>query len=93
MNWQTTEHFVLLVDLMLLGGLYALALKSRSYYPLWMTGFQFVATLTHISTMLASKFLPEIYRAFGTLWAVPITLALIWGVRLDRKAKTKAPRT
>lgn len=88
--WASTETLILGVDLALLAGLYALALGSRSHFPIWMTGFHLIAVTTHLSTLLAPDFTPRIYRALGTLWAIPMTLVMIWGIHLDRRHRPEA---
>jgi hypothetical protein len=84
-SWAHTEYLILLVDLSLLIGLYALVLKSRRYFPVWMTGFHLIAVLTHVGTLIAPEFAPAIYRALGSLWAVPMTLCMMWGIHLDNR--------
>lgn len=88
--WGETEFLVLGVDALFLVGLYALMLRSRRYWPIWMVGFHLVAVVTHLSTMLTPEFTPRIYRAMGSFWAIPILLALIIGVDLDRRAGLRA---
>jgi hypothetical protein len=51
-----------------------------------MTGFHLIAVTTHLSTLLAPEFTPRIYRGMETLWAVPITLSMMIGIMLDRRA-------
>lgn len=85
-QWARTEHLILAVDLALLVGLYALALRTRRHFPMWMAGFQLIAVTTHLSTFIAPAFTPAIYRAMESLWAVPITLSMVLGVALDRRS-------
>lgn len=83
--WASTELLILGVDLALLAGLYTLTLRSRSFFPIWMVGFHLIAVTTHLSTIVAPDFTPRIYRGLVTLWAVPMTLAMVWGIHLDRR--------
>ena len=87
--WGNTELVVLAVDTALLVGLYSLMLFSRRYWPIWMTGFHLVAVVSHLSTLLAPDFTPEIYRALASVWAIPVTLSLLLGVELDRRATSR----
>ena len=87
--YAETELIILAVDILLLGGLYALMIASRRYWPIWMTGFHLIAVVTHLSTLLAPGFTPEIYRAMGGFWAIPIPLALLIGIQLDRRAASR----
>ena len=93
-SWHGTETLIFAVDLALLIALYLLALCSRRYFPLWMVGFHLMSVLTHVSTLIAPDFAPAIYRALESLWAIPMTLAMIWGIHLDRRVieLRQAPR-
>lgn len=84
--WGETELARLGVDLVLLAGFYVLMLYSRRYWPVWMVGFHVVAVVTHLSTMLAPSVTPQLYRAMGSFWAIPVLLSLLIGVELDRRA-------
>lgn len=85
-SWRHTELAILFVDAVLLVGLYGLMVGSRRYWPVWLTGFHLVAVASHISTMMAPTFTPEIYRALAGIWAIPLLLSLLLGVALDRRA-------
>jgi uncharacterized membrane protein (UPF0136 family) len=89
-QWQNIEYGILLVDAALLASLYALCLRSRRYFPIWMTGFHLVAVTTHVSTLLAPEFTPRIYRALESVWAIPMTLSMIIGIALDRRSEAKS---
>ena len=88
--YAETEVLIFVVDLLLLAGLYALMLTSRRYWPIRMTGFHLIAVVTHLSTLLAPRFAPLIYWAMGSFWAIPMPLAMIIGVELDRRAMLRA---
>lgn len=84
-SWGQTEYLILAVDLALLCGLYLLTLQSQRYFPLWMTGFHLIAVSTHVGTLVAPGYAPEIYRALGSVWAIPMTMCMMWGIHLDRR--------
>lgn len=86
-HWAKVEVARLLVDCALLVALYALALGSRRYWPIWMTGFHLIAVLTHLSVLLVPSYVPAIYRAFQSFWAIPVLLSFLIGVMLDRRAQ------
>lgn len=86
-DWAKTEYLILAVDVGLLIGLVILTLRSDRFYLIWMTGFHLVAVITHLSTLWAAQFTPHIYRALEGLWAIPMTLAMIWGVHRDRRLR------
>lgn len=91
-QWARSEFGILGVDLALLAALYALSLRSRTFFPLWMTGFHLVAVTTHLSTMIAPEFTPRVYRAMASLWAVPMTVSMVAGVALDRRWRSRGDK-
>jgi hypothetical protein len=88
--WDETELLIFGVDIIFLVSLYVLMLTSRRYWPVWMVGFHLVAVVTHLSTLLSPTFTPQLYRAMGSFWAIPILLVLLVGVELDRRAMGRA---
>jgi len=88
-GWEGPEALIFLVDLGLLAGLYHLSLRTDRYFPIWMTGFHLLAVLTHLSTLAAPDFTPQIYRAAESLWAIPMAIAMMWGITLDRAVLSK----
>jgi hypothetical protein len=84
------EPAVFTIDLGLLIGLYIVALRSRSWWPIWMTGFHLVAVVSHLATLISPNFVANIYFAAATFWAVPISLSMMIGVALDHRAKRAA---
>ena len=87
--WGELETARLAVDIGLLLGFYTLMLRSRRYWPIWMTGFHLVAVVTHLSVIIAPGFTPHIYRALQSFWAIPVLLALLAGVEMDRRAEAR----
>lgn len=85
-KWLQTEFGVFAVDAILLCGLFFLTARSSRLFPIWMTGFQLIAVATHLSTIFAPEFTPRIYRALEGLWAIPMTLSMMLGILLDRRA-------
>ena len=85
-GWAEIELYILLIDAAMLVVFYVLMLSSRRYWPIWVTGFHIPSVVSHLSTLLAPGFTPQIYRALETFWAIPMLLALLIGVELDRRA-------
>ncbi len=86
------EPAVFSVDLGLLVGLYLLALGSLRCWPIWMAGFHLVAVFSHLGTLLAPRFVAKVYFAAETFWAIPVLIAMITGIALDRSADTRESR-
>jgi hypothetical protein len=85
-GWSHTQIPVFGVDLMLLAGLVAMALRSRSYWPLWMVAFHLISVTTHAATIAQPALRPLIYFALQSFWSLPLLLAMVAGIMLDRRA-------
>ena len=90
-GWSRTHLPVLGVDLLLLVGLIAMALRSKSYWPLWMAGFHLISVATHAATIAQPQLKPLIYFALQSFWSLPLLLVMVGGIMLDRRAGL--PRT
>jgi hypothetical protein len=74
------------VDVTLLAGLLLIALRSSSYWPLWMVAFHLVSVTTHVATIAQPQLSPLIYFALQSFWSLPLLLVMVAGIRLDRRA-------
>jgi hypothetical protein len=83
-QWGQTQIPVMIVDAAALLAMYVLTLRSRAYWPIWMTAFQLVSVATHFATLASPSFAPRIYQGMESLWAIPGLLSMIVGIALDR---------
>jgi hypothetical protein len=90
-GWRRTQLPVLGVDILLLAGLVAMALRSRSYWPLWMTAFHLISVTTHAATIAQPQLKPLIYFALQSFWSLPLLLVMVAGIMLDRRAGVPLP--
>lgn len=70
------EAGILLIDVLLLLALGWLALTSRSFWPLWATGFQLGALVVHITAGSAPDILPAAYAETLVIWSYPVLASL-----------------
>lgn len=91
-HWASTEYGVMLVDLSCLLALVLLAFASNRCWPIWATGFQAVAVMTHITTLIAPGFWPRAYYFLVGAWALPVLLAMAFGTYLDHNADLRRSR-
>jgi hypothetical protein len=89
--WTELHIPVLLIDLALLAALYALALKSRVYWPIWAAGFHLITVGVHGATLIAPEFRSSVYYYVNGMWAVFVQMAMVWGITLDRIHETHEP--
>jgi hypothetical protein len=86
---------VFAVDVALLIGLGAVALRANRIWPLWITSMQLFTVMAHIANMIMPGFRPNAYR-----WSIILTsLAMVWALAHQtylhrrRVARTGAERS
>jgi hypothetical protein len=89
--WTETHIPVLIIDVILLLALYALALKSRVYWPIWAAGFHLITVAVHGATLIAPDFRSTLYYYVNGMWAIFVQMAMVWGITLDRLHRPPKP--
>lgn len=85
-GWFRVQLPVLVIDVLLLGGLLFVAVRSRRFWPLWMTAFHLISISTHVARIAEPHLPPLIYFALQSFWSLPGLLAMVAGIMLDRRA-------
>jgi hypothetical protein len=83
-SWTKTHVPVMMIDILLLIGLYHLALQSKVYWPIWASGFHMLTVAGHIATIIMPDFRLGIYWRFSGIWSVLVLMAMVIGISLDR---------
>jgi hypothetical protein len=89
MPWSQTHVPVLIVDVLLMTALYALAMKSQVYWPIWAAGFHLITVTGHAATLIAPDFKSSLYYYFNGMWALFVQMSMVWGITLDRMMMPK----
>jgi hypothetical protein len=89
-RFESVETPVMLVDLAVLAGFIAVALRSERFWPLWISGLQLTTIMGHVLKEVDLDLLPRAYGAALNFWAYPIILILAIGTwrtqrRLNRE--------
>ena len=84
--WGHPNWSLAIVDTACLVALFILAKQSGRFWPIWATGFQLLAVLTHVAKAIEPNAAPKIYRALETFWALPVLVFMVIGIMLDRRA-------
>jgi hypothetical protein len=69
----------LVVDTGVLLALFAIALLSDRFWPLWAAGLQLVDSMSHLMKAIDADLLPKVYGAAERFWSYPILLILLIG--------------
>lgn len=93
-KWDAFNLYLFAVDAAFFLTLYALALRSRRYWPIWFAGFQLLAVASHFSVVALPDIDRKIYRGLETVWAVPMLVTMVIGITKDRRIgrRTKVAR-
>jgi len=80
-RFQGLEAGVLIVDLTVLAGFIAVALRSDRFWPLWMAGVQTTTVMGHVIKQADPLLMPSAYAAslsFWAYWTLAILAAGVW---------------
>ncbi|WP_159980868.1 MULTISPECIES: hypothetical protein [unclassified Novosphingobium] len=78
----TLPDATIIVDLILLGGLLHVAVRTDRYWPLWICAFHMLSVLS----FLAWQFVPNsplLFKAISGIWSIPELIVLCVGPILD----------
>ena len=71
-RYAGVEEGLLLVDLAVLAGFIAVALRSKRFWPLWVAGLQLTTFIGHVLKGVDQDLLPRAYGAALQFWSYPI---------------------
>jgi hypothetical protein len=78
-RYTQVELPLLLIDAGIFVLLLAIALRSKKFWPLWLTSFTGVELVSHLAPLMP-KMLPETYYSAVALWGYPKLIVLAFGV-------------
>ena len=78
-RYAGVEEGLMLVDVAVLAGFIAVALRSERFWPLWVAGLQLTTSIGHLLKGVDQELLPRAYGAALQFWSYPILLILAAG--------------
>ena len=84
-SFHKVQVWVFVIDLLLLIGLFVLALVSTRFWPLWLTGLQLLAVIGHLVRAIDASTLPMGYQFLVSFEAYPMLLLVALGAWRHRK--------
>lgn len=78
-RYSGLETGVMAVDLVVLIGFTAIALRSERFWPLWVAGFQLTTIIAHVFKVIDLDLIPQVYAAAARFWVYPIFLVIVIG--------------
>jgi hypothetical protein len=93
-RFDGVEIGVVIVDIALLAGLFALAMVSKRFWPMWATSFHGAGVLTHIAASMSPHSLTNAYALLQGFWAYPMLVTIMIGTHVQNRlaAEGRLPR-
>ncbi|HMS20214.1 hypothetical protein [uncultured Sphingorhabdus sp.] len=89
-NWSGLIVQLFVIDLLVLASFWWLAIKSRRYWPYWVTGWQLVAVLVHIQRALFEDILPAPYALMTMYLSYPTLLLILFASVQSQRRPSEA---
>jgi hypothetical protein len=87
-SYSDFQPRIALIDLAALSAFVAIALRTRRFWPLWVSGLQLTTTIGHVLKLLDPDLVPVVYGAALASWSYLILIILAVGTwrarRLDQ---------
>jgi urea transporter len=77
--YSSIESGIFVVDVAVLIGFTAIALRSDRFWPLWIAGLQLATILAHLFKVVDLDLIPKVYAAAARFWVYPIFLIIVIG--------------
>lgn len=78
-RYSSVEAGVFIVDLAVLAGFTAIALRSDRFWPLWVAGLQLTTILAHLLKAVQFELIPQVYAVAARFWVYPIFVIIVIG--------------
>lgn len=87
-RYTGVEFGVMAVDVATFAGFVLVALDSKRFWPLWISGLQLTTLLAHLFRGIDADIIRRAYAFAAVFWSYPILLILLVGTwRADRRRR------
>jgi hypothetical protein len=84
-DYTHVQTSVLVIDLVILAGLFVLALRSDRFWPMWAAAFQLIGVTVHVASMTENGNFAWAYAVALLFWSYPVFFALAAGTWLEAR--------
>ncbi|ABF54605.1 hypothetical protein [Sphingopyxis alaskensis] len=77
-TWTNIEVNIFIVDVLVLLSFWFIALRTQSFWPYWITGWQLIAIFGHIQKLMFVEILARPYSLLSMYISYPILLLIIY---------------
>lgn len=78
------EAGVFFIDLALFIALMAIAVRSRSFWPMWASGLQLCTLAVHLAAAKYPAMVPAAYAETLVIWSFPVLVVVAFGPRIGQ---------
>lgn len=84
-QWALFEPKIFLIDCLILVGFWMIALRSKKFWPYWITGWQLVGVLIHVQKAFLPGIAPEPYGYLSMYLSIPVLILIVIAGITDKK--------
>ncbi len=77
-TWTDIELNIFIIDMFVLLSFWFIAMRTQSFWPYWITGWQLIAIFGHIQKFMFSEILARPYSLLSVYISYPILLLIIY---------------
>ncbi len=77
-TWTDIEFNIFVIDVLVLLSFWLITLKTQSFWPYWITGWQLIAIFGHIQKFMFAEILARPYSLLSVYISYPILLLIIY---------------
>ncbi len=90
--YSHVESGIFIVDVAVLIGFGAIALRSERFWPLWVAGLQLTTILAHLFKLIDFDLIPRVYAAAARFWVYPIFMIIVIGTWRSHQRRLRERR-
>ena len=77
-TWTNIEVNIFIIDVLVLMSFWFIAMRTQSFWPYWITGWQLIAIFGHIQKLMFAEILARPYSLLSVYISYPILLLIIY---------------
>ncbi len=77
-KWTDIEYNIFAIDILALISFWVIALKTRRFWPYWITGWQLIAIFGHVQKLMFSEILERPYALLSMYISYPILFVILY---------------
>ena len=77
-KWTNIEYNIFAIDVLALISFWVIALKTKRFWPYWITGWQLIAIFGHVQKLMFSEILARPYALLSMYISYPILFLILY---------------